>query len=502
MFDQQIANIPGAFEGFGQVGADEYQELMKALVAQEGITDIANLAGAGALQPQSLEMSLILLTWTDSHLKFYKDIPTSKGFSTLEEYSTQDSYGQTGGFVDQMENPEEGDPDFARKFAQMKYIRTLWKVSDVLTRVRTITDAESNAVQSAMLRLLRTVETSLYFGDSAKIPQSWDGLEKTIVTDATNDHVQDLRGAAPTESILKQIAQLIHDNYGTPTKMYVSPSVQTQIDQILATDASTPLARLVQNQVQGGGVMLGHRVPGMRTSFGDYAFEPNVFLSIEAQTVPTIKDPSNPGTQIEGATSAKAPATPTFVLTLGTTVSGSLWSGTAGDSGGRVGNTSNTYDIRVVAVNQYGKSEAAVAQTSGAVAPAGSIIVTITSGGGTYAPTCYEIYSEPTPGDGNHFFQASIAKASGATTVYTDKNLDLPGTSKVFLVDLSSQGPRRTVSLSQLAPIFRQPYAKIGPFNWGNVTYLATPKWYAPLRFVMLKNIGVGKRIRNPLLDL
>lgn len=499
MFDQQIANIPGAFEGFGQVGAEEYQQLMKALVAQEGITDIANLAGAGALQPQSLEMSLILLTWTDTHLKFYKDIPTSKAFSTLEEYSTQDSYGQAGGFVDQMENPEEGDPDFARKFAQMKYIRTLWKVSDVLTRVRTITDAESNAVQSAMLRLLRTVETSLYFGDSAMVPQSWDGLEKTIVNDATADHVQDLRGVAPTETILKQVAQLIHDNYGRATKMYVSPNVQTQIDQILATDASTPLARLVQNQVEGGGVMLGHRVPGMRTSFGDYAFEPNVFLSIEAQTVPTIKDPSNPGTQIEGATSAKAPATPTFALTLDTTVAGSLWAATG--SGGRIGDGSTPYSYRVVAVNQYGKSEAAVAQASGNVAVAGSIKVTITSGGGTYAPTCYEIYSEATTGTGVHYYQGRVAAAS-PTTLYEDKNLDLPGTSKAFLVDLSSQGPRRTVSLSQLAPIFRQPYAKIGPFNWGNVTYLATPKWYAPLRFVMLKNIGVGKRIRNPLLDL
>jgi hypothetical protein len=45
-------------------------------------------------------------------------------------------------------------------------------------------------------------------------------------------------------------------------------------------------------------------------------------------------------------------------------------------------------------------------------------------------------------------------------------------------------------------------YAKIAPYRWGPVNFYATPKWYAPLRYVLYKNVGVAKLIRNPLVDL
>ena len=131
-------------ETYGNGSFEEVTDLMKALTAQEGITDIANLVQGGALQPQSLETQLAMLTFSEKHLKFYKDISTSKAFSTLEEYSVQDGYGSEGGFVDQMENPEEGDPDFRREFAVVKYIRTMWRVSDVLMNTRQISDAETS----------------------------------------------------------------------------------------------------------------------------------------------------------------------------------------------------------------------------------------------------------------------------------------------------------------------------------------------------------------------
>jgi len=42
-----------AWSGAGQSSLSDVQELLKALEAQEGVTDIANLTSVGALQPQS-----------------------------------------------------------------------------------------------------------------------------------------------------------------------------------------------------------------------------------------------------------------------------------------------------------------------------------------------------------------------------------------------------------------------------------------------------------------
>jgi hypothetical protein len=493
--------IGGIDEGYGIAGNDEKDQLMeltKALQAQEGVTDISDLEGGGALQVQSLEGQLALLTFNEKHLVFFKDIGITKGFSTLEEYSVQDGYGAEGGFVDQMENPEEGDPDFRRAFAVMKYIRTLWKVSDVIGYTKTISNAEVKAVQAAMMRALRTTEKTLFFGDSSMIPQSFDGIIKTIKDEGTADHVRDLRGASINSSSLRDGAELVSGNFGEATDMYMSLATKTSIDQLLGTGTPNNV-RLNQDQIRSGsGVLpLGHSIDEMRTSYGNFALKPDVFLNKENWDVPKIKDPSNPKSLIEGATSAKAPATPTFALVVNApTVTGSLWSATAGDSGGAI---AGTYEYRVCSVNQYGKSAAAVAQ-SAAVAANGAITINITSGGGSYAPTAYEIFRETTPGSGKMRYLTTV---TAAAATYQDKNEELPGTAIAVLVDNTVNGEYRTMALSQLAPMHKVKYAKIAPYNWGACNFYITPKWYEPKRYVLYKNIGVEfKSSVSPLIDL
>jgi len=488
-----ISSNAQAFDGYGEANAAEVSDLIKALQAQEGVTDVAALTGGGALQPQSLETQLAMLTFSEKHIKFFKDIGIQKAFSTLEEYSVQDGYGTEGGFVGQLENPEEDDGEFRRQFAVVKYIRQMWRVADVLQYTRQITDAEVINVQAAMMRALRVTEKTLFFGDSNIIPSSFDGLRKTILSNGSSEHVIDLRGAPLNEFVMKQAAELIGSNYGTPTKMYTSLSTQTTIDNIM--DVSKQ--RLNQESVAGSGlVALGHSVSEMRTSYGNFKFEPDIFINPESQAVPKIKDPSNPGQFIEGATSAKAPATPTFTLTpISAGATGSLWK-SSGDGGAIAG----AYKYRIAAINQYGKSTAA-AQQSVTVAATGAVDIAITSGGGSYAPTAYEIYRETTPGSGVIMLLTTI-KMTASPMTYRDLNADLSGCSQSFLVDITTVGDLRTMALAQLAPMHKQEFAKIGPYRWGTVNFYATPKWYAPLRFVMFKNIGVSKLIRNPLVDL
>jgi hypothetical protein len=480
-------------EHYGESGTD-VKNLIKALQAQEGVTDIADLQDGGALQVQSLETQLAMLTFQEKHLKFYKDIGVVKAYSTLEEYSTQDGYGTEGGFVGQLENPEEDDADINREFAVVKYIRGLWRVSDVLGFTKTISNAEVIQVQAAMMRTLRTLERTLFFGDSDKIPQSFDGLERTILTKGSSYQVIDLRGAQITEANMKLAAEIISSNYGTPTTMYNSLSVQTTIDQILG---NTTNQRLNIEQLGGNGKMaLGSSVSEMRTAFGNFEIKPDIFINPESQGVPTIKNPANKSAIIEGATSTKAPATPTFSIAVNApTVAGSKWK-TSGDGGAIAG----AYKYRVAAINQYGKSAAAVAQTS-TVAANGALTLSITPGAGAYAATAYEIYRETAPGSGI-IKLLTIVKADASPKTHQDLNDDLSGTSKSFLVDNTTLGDLRTMALSQLAPMHKVNYAKIGPYRWGTVNMYAVPKWYSPQRFVLFKNVGVQALVRNTVIDL
>lgn len=488
-----IFNHKDAFEGFGEGQAQDVNNLMKALQAQEGVTDIANLTGGGALQPQSLETQLAMLTFQDKHLRFYKDLSTQKAYSTLEEYSVQDGYGTEGGFVGQLENPEEDDADLKREYAVIKYIRTLWRVADVLQYTKTITNSEVVQVQAAMMRALRTLEKTLFFGDSTIIPQSFNGLEYTIVNSGDSYQVFDLRGATITEANMKQAAEAITGNYGIPTDMYTSLSVQTTIDQILGNATNQ---RLNIEQLGGDGKMaLGSSVREMRTAFGNFNLKPDIFINPETQGVPKIKNSS--GTLVEGATSVKAPATPSFALAAsGAPATGSLWA--ASGSGGAI---AGAYYYRVCAINQYGKSAAATQLQETSVAGE-KITITITPGAGAYAATAYEIYRETTPGSGVMMLMKVVADSGSATTAHDDLNLDLPGTSKAFLVDNTAIGELRTMILSQLAPIHKVEYSKIGPYRWGTVNLYTVPKWYAPKRYILFKNVGVGKLIRNTVIDL
>jgi len=483
------------FEGYGESSLAEVNDLVKALQAQEGVTDIAALNQGGALQMQSLESTLAMLTFQEKHLKLFKDIGITKAYSTLEEYSVQDGYGTEGGFVSQMENPEEGDPDFRRAYAVIKYVRTLWKVSDVLPYVKTISNAEVLSVQAAMMRALRTTEKNLFYGDSTMVPQSFDGIIKTIKNNGSTDHVIDLRGSTITEANMRDGAEIIAANFGVPTDMYNSLAVQTSIDQLLSTTANNARINVEAVSATSGLLALGHAVTQMRTAFGNFNLKPDIFLSVEAQGVPKIKDPSTPSTLIEGATSTKAPATPSASVAINApTVVGSLWA--ASGSGGRI---AGDYQYRVSAINQYGKSAACAATTVKTVAAGGALTITITSGGGPYAPTAYEIYGETSPASGVFRYLTTVTAAAAS---YQDKNEEIPGTSQSVLLDNTVAGELRTMSLSQLAPIHKVEYAKIAPYRWGTVNFYVVPKWYAPLRYVLFKNVGVNQAIRNPLLDL
>ncbi len=475
------------YEGFDTTTYGQLRDLTKALEANEGVTDISGMTDFQALQIQSLETTLAMLTATDKKLTLWRDIPKGAASSTIEEYAAQFGYGQdNGGWVQQSENPAEADAQFSREFSVVKFQRQMWKFSQVAGMVKAVTPAETKQKQAASMRCMRSYNRSLYSGDSAMYEESIDGFEKIIKNNGSADHVFDLRGSNPTERKFADGAELISVNFGDPegAGLYCSPGGISTLNGLVGNS----FRREVTQFGQGGAYKLGGKVVGIDTPFGSLVPKNDIFIAgeYEGRGVPMIQNPANKKALIEGKLNSGAPDSPTIVVTTQAgVVAGSLWSALGMRPAGV------TYRYRVAGGNRLGLSAACAAGDAGApVVATGSNTIAITKAAGV-VPTYYEIYSEQVAGSGTYRLLDRVAYSASPQN-YVDKNANIPGTTKMFLLDLTSVGEERTFMLKRLAPMFSEEYAKIGPYRWGTVSLYATPQYYAPLRFVMFKNVPVN----------
>jgi hypothetical protein len=485
-----IENLQETGLGYGSSNREELNKLFKALQANTTQTNIAQLQGGGALQVQSLESTLVVLTAQENNanfLRLWKNIPKDQAYSTIEEYTTQLGYGMGDfGWSGQLDLPQEADPYLKREYAVVKFIRKVWKVSDIATMVKTINDPEVIAKRSSLLNALRTLNESLYWGDSNLIPEMIDGFEKVITANSTNSsNIIDARNGLQ-ESHFQQLAEIIVSNFGNVegAGLYVSPAGVSAISNLIL-----PGERFLLNQIGADGKLaIGYGVDRIRTYYGTII--PQMDLSIasiyEGRGVPTIPDPTNPNNRIEGATSTNAPGTPTVTLTTLTGQPNSKWV-----TGSTLRPAGLAYSYRVAAGNKYGLSQASPVVTSGIVPAGGAVRLTITKAASGEPATFFEIYSEKSPGSGFRLLKR-IPASSGPTTTFDDLNDDIPGTTKMFLLDFTSTGEQRACAVKRLAPALSQELAKIGPYRWGFTYLYLTPVYYAPLRFAMIKNVDVA----------
>lgn len=504
-------NIPiDAYAGGGIGTMEEVNALLKALQAPESMGDFA-ATGAGPLTPQSLEGTMVQLTFTDKLLSLWKDIPKGNASSTVEEFTRKLGLGlNDGGWVSQMENPESRDPKYGRDFAVVKFLRDKWEAGSVASYTKAITSTEVEQKKSAVTRLLRRLNQTLYSGNSDLSATSIDGFQKIIEDNGSADHVIDFRGNYPTQPVFNDSAQLMFESLANPdgAGLYVSPGGLNALSGILDNTASSnTLQRYIQGIVSGDGKMdIGHSMGDIITNYGK--IKPKIDLLLgqeyENKTIPKIPNPSDPKQLIEGATSAQAPGTPTIAITTQTTAAGSLF------SAGGVRKSGSVYQYRVCAVNRFGRSAACAAAhcvvvedetpTDTPVLTGGSNTVTITPGSGSFPAEYFEIYSEQVAGSGDFKLLGKIAVNGSTPVPFVDKNEDIPGTARLFLLDFTSQGEDRAFQFKQLAPLHNEPLGKVGPYTHGLVNMYGVPIYYKPKAFIMFKNIPVTKYSPNNLI--
>lgn len=487
--NSEMMNFVKGFEE--AVSGAGIMEMLKALEANEGVTDVATLTSASALQPQSLEATVVSLLFDESYFKVMNRIEKNKTYSTLHEYTKRTSFGQynRGGVVGQMENPRQGDPAFKRDTVNVKFQRELWSISSVLAASKTITDSEVEAKDAATMRLMETSEYLYFFGDSTIIPEEPDGLDATIERQPNKaELIIDLRGTKLSEATLKDACKRIADKTGLANDMYISYNVQNQIDQMIqpASAGATGGQRMLQNN---GNLTfdLGYLIPGFKATFalnGRVTFIPDFFLKPEEEGVPTVVNQN--GNTTEGATSDMAPSKPTIVSATPTVNAASQFGAPY------LGATK----YRVAGQNRFGKSMASV-EISATIVAGSDVTLIIQETGQTNFSDGYIIYRETKPGNGIFRKVKRIARDTSNVnlqTTWKDLNEDIPGTSSAYIGDFNSRGantPLRTTAITQLMPVHSTRYSIIGPYFWGAVNFYWTPTFYAINKFIKIKNIDV-----------
>jgi hypothetical protein len=343
-----------------------------------------------------------------------------------------------------------------------------------------------------MIRLLRNFERAIWAGNSEWIPESFDGLPATIAK-ASSEQVFDLRGGNLSMNVFNLAGQLIAEGNGNPEKsrVYTSPAGLQNVSKVINNGDITDNFRKVIGDSKEGSI--GYKVNSIITNFGEMILRSNKILGLtyEANKVPQYYD-NDLKTWVEGATSDNAPGTPSFTLSVNSSITGSKF------SAGSVRPSGAAYAYRVVARNKFGRSKAAASITLGSNVPAGgSVSITITPDSATGAgkrASCYEIYSEKTAGSGDFKYVDTIAvnpTNPTAAVTYEDLNLYIPGTTRIFIVDQTTEGENRVMSYAQLLPIYNKDFAQVGFYKSGAVSLYGAMKYYKPNVLVEIRNIGV-----------
>jgi hypothetical protein len=455
------------YHGFGQLAQGDVDELSKALSAGYQNPPVS---GSNALRVESLEQTLRVLTFTQAHVQFWRDIPKLPAFSTVEEYNVQTSYGSEGGmFTKAGELPQVQDASYERRTALVKYVTTQREVDHPTMLVR---PAHGNVVaqetQNGGVWILERVERALYTGRSDVIAEAWDGIDTQIRSDpsASTTSIIDLRGGILTEDNIEDATNRIIENYGVPTDLYAAPkALSSMVKQFY------PRERFSMPAPVDGTV--GMSVNKVRTQAGLINLKGNIFLR------------SGKNNSVKNApASANAVRAPVPSSIAAANAAGPLATSlfAASDVG--------AWRYKVTSVNRFGESAASAVSIASVAAAGDGITLTITNNADSSdVTTGYNIYRCPIVGGvaGTEQFMWQVPRIAGsATTVFVDVNRYLPNTSKAYLKQMNLQA----ISFRQLAPMMKIPLATIAlSVRWAMLLY-GMPIVYATRKFVIFDNVG------------
>lgn len=445
--------------GGGTLNPSMVSELQKALNAGPAGPAVG---GGSALQIQNLERTLRTTTFTLENIQAWKKIPKVPATATTHEYNLIKQYGgDNGAFTNGGELPQLSDALYQRRVAIIKYLAVQREVVHPMLMVR---PAHDNVVgletKNGTVLLLEQMERALFHGNSAVIPQEFDGIDAQLFADPDffPNNVIDLRGQHPTEEDIEEGVNIIVENYGKPSLLFMMPRTISELSRSFYNRQRIALPS------QGDDGTIGYMAKKFNSSAGLIEFCPDVFLRPGRRNGNT-----NPPT---AATSPLAPPAPSALTVSAASSTGSKFDAT----------TAGSYQYWVTAVNRFGESAAITGGGAVAYLAGESRTITPTSGGGT--TTGFKIYRS-LKGSTVQADAQLIRSVPLASPSYLDENYILPGYGRGYLM----QGDVGNWSFAMLAPMFKIPLATIAlSIRWVQAIY-GTPIIYSPLKNVCYLNV-------------
>jgi hypothetical protein len=420
--DQMAGSYPVNMVGPGDFGnVDVLENLQKALTAGSGV-DAASFTGGRALIPESLENTLVNVLWSQDEARLFQRIKKQPIASPVHQWDRRTDVGDSdGAWVAEGGDSFEKNQTIARVYKTAKYLQTLRKATLQATLSNMIENAMTIEQNAGALWIIREVEKALFYGNSGMVSEQPEGIIQQINDFAGNastygtpqaDQIIDVRGAsadsAMFESKVNEATRVIRNNYGKGSIL------------LLSTMAMMDVQNLLRDRIR---FQAGNTVGS--TIFNQY---PTPFGTLELVDDIFITEGKN-SSDVVASTVSGAPSAPTeSVAPASAAVSGSQVSHwVAADVG--------SYYYAVTAVSKYGES-APVAMTQLATLTAGQKI-TMTVADGATAGTAFNLYRGKKGGGASDplKFVKTVAR-SGATTVITDYNAELPGTSYGFILTM------------------------------------------------------------------
>lgn len=462
--------------GFGIGSDNDIAGLQKAL---EAGYQISGQTGGSALRVESLEGSLKVVSYTAHHIKFWKKIPKSPAYSTVEEYNQLVNYGSnSSAFVQEGELPPTQDSTYARRTALVKYIGTTREVTHPMTVVHPAHgDVIALENQNGILWLLEKIENALFKGDSSLAfdgeAEQWDGLDSLI--DPTS--VLDLEGDPIQEADIEEATNQLVEQFAYPTDLWLGTRVASDLVKTFY-----PRERFNMPAPQNGQV--GMSVNSVMTQAGVMELNPNVFLK---------RLPNPPAS----ATSASAPGTPSALTSA-------QQADTTGDFNKGAPAGTNEYGYAVTAANRFGESAPVFTSANASITQAekdgdDNVLVTITNAlsVGAFAPEYFRIYRTEARASGSGVSSSvadytliaqipAASQANSGVTTFEDDNFILPFTEIAYMGEMTPS----VLTFRQLLPMLRMDLAVLAPaYRWMILLY-GTPLLFAPKKWMRLINIG------------
>jgi hypothetical protein len=464
-------------------------EITKALTTMGNGTDLSALTGGGAFRVENMDPVLASATIKNEHFKFFRRLLPNRreSWSVLDQAVVKTGIGAFRGSANASElgsGQVERQGQYSRVITNLGTYFSRRSVS-IITSIQATMQNRNGVVDfsavdeedvNAALEILYTLESDLFVGDTTVNPQGTTGVIPNVIRTAPQN-VIDLRGdPLKSHDPLALLANKITDspNWGKPELAFMSGLVKADLDAYLESGYRVNLDTGVPSTTVGV-LTKGMHYSSIAVADGNIDFDPSYALN-ETQ-YPVSGDDATLCT-------AAAPAAVVGAASVGT-VAASQWTDKA--TGVNQYQVAGTY---YYAVEAYTAGEVSLPFLSGAVVMVAghNATVTITASGGN-KETYYKIYR--CQKNGAHAVATdfrlvgSIQKDVSGTTVFTDNNVTIPGTSYCPILTMKPESLRWVQML---------PMTKI-PFALNDLSY----KWGAflvgALRVALAKHHGVIRNI-------